>query len=399
MPLSSRPPKYFVTMGTLGALMALGPLSVDFYLPALPTIASDFGAPIESIQYSLTSFFIGLAAGQLFYGPLMDRFGRKRPLYLGLIIYGIASLACAITDHTETLIFMRLLQALGSCAGMVGSRAMVRDLFDQKDSAKVFSLLFLIMGIAPILAPLVGAFIAGHWGWPLIFIVQASFAVLCLLSVYLLLPETRAPNPEVRFRDSFSTFARIFRNPLFLGFVLSGAFVQSGMFAYIADSPYVFIQFFKIEPKHYSWVFGSNVLGMLLASQLNVQLLKHYSSQSILRGAFFTLCASSLCLALVSYFNLGFIFFIIPLFVYISTLGITFPNVSATALAQEDRRIGSASALMGTIQFCMAASSSGLVSYLHNGTTLPMAGTMAACGLISLIIFSFISRRDTQQNL
>lgn len=395
MPLASRPEKFVLTVFILGSLIAFGPLSIDMYLPALSNIAHDFGQTIETIQYSLTSFFIGLSIGQLFYGPLMDRFGRKPPLYVGLVIYCLASLGCALSKNIEMLVAMRFFQALGSCAGMVGSRAVVRDLFDERDSARVFSLLMLIMGVAPILAPLMGAYISINFGWPLLFVVCAVLSAVCLFCVIFFLPESRGANRSVVLKDSLTVYARIFCNKKFLGFVMAGALVQSGMFAYIADSPFVFIDIFKVKPENYGWIFGSNALGLIGAAQINVQLLKRFHPERILKFAFVILLISSSCMFAASYFNLGFYCLLVPLFVYMSTLGITFPNTTAAALAQEKTRIGSASALLGTLQFSMAALSSALVSIFHNGTSRPMTTIIATCGALALTVFLSIDKNKS----
>jgi MFS transporter, DHA1 family, multidrug resistance protein len=386
MALSSRPEKFVLIVSILSALTAFGPLSIDMYLPAFPQIADDFGTSLSQVQLSLTTFFIGLAFGQLFYGPLMDRFGRKPPLAFGLTIYLISSLGCAIAPDIDTLILMRFFQALGSCAGMVGARAMVRDLFDERDSARVFSLLMLIMGIAPILAPLLGGYVSLQFGWHALFLIHAGLSSACIMAVIFLLPETRGANSNVRLSQSLSTYIRIFSNKKFIGFVLAGAFVQAGMFAYISGSPFVFIELFKIKPQHYGWYFGSNAFGLIFASQVNIRLLQKYRPEKILAKAFWILFTAGVALATSAYLQLSFYFLAIPIFIYISTLGITLPNTSAAAMAQERQRIGSASALLGTLQFALAAISSGIVSFLHNGTSLPMAGVIALCGAVSLAI-------------
>jgi DHA1 family bicyclomycin/chloramphenicol resistance-like MFS transporter len=386
MSISSRPEKFALIVATLSGLIAFGPLSIDMYLPAFSQIALDFTTPLSTVQLSLTSFFVGLALGQLFYGPLMDRFGRKPPLYAGLTIYCAASMACAFAPNVETLIIMRFFQALGSCAGMVGSRAVVRDLFNERDSARVFSLLMLIMGIAPILAPLAGGYLAITFGWHSLFAILAALSMLCLASVIFLLPETRGANKSVQLSQALNIYLRIFRNKKFMGFVLAGSFVQAGMFAYIAGSPFVFMELFKIKPENYGWFFGANAFGLIFASQINIRLLQRYRPEIILSKAFWILFASSTAVFAAAYLELSFYFLAAPLFVYMSTLGITLPNTSAAALAQETQRIGSASALLGTCQFCLAAIASALVSYFHNSTSLPMAGVILFCGTTALMI-------------
>lgn len=266
--------QFYVFVLLLGALTAFGPLSIDMYLPAFPEMAAALGVPQGRIELSLASFFIGMALGQLVYGPVTDRFGRKKPLYAGLAIYVLASAACAQALSADSLIFFRFLQALGACAGIVVSRAMVRDLFDHREGAQVFSLLMLVMGVAPILAPLAGGYILLFAGWQAIFwSLTAISAVICVF-VALYLPETRKPDPSVRFSRSFHTYRDILRDRDFLGYTLTAGFAQSGLFAYITGSSYVFIEYYGVAAHHFGWFFGANACGLIAASQVNAWLLR-----------------------------------------------------------------------------------------------------------------------------
>ncbi len=381
------PPKLGMLVFILATLTAFGPLSIDMYLPAFPQIASDFRTSISTVQLSLTSFFIGLALGQVFYGPVIDRYGRKPPVYFGLVVYGLASVLCALSPNAETLIFGRFLQALGGCAGMVVSRAIVRDLYEERDAARVFSLLMLVMGVAPILAPIVGGYITLHWGWHAVFGLLSVISLVCLLAVYAVLPETRGPNPSIKLSSALQTYASIAKSRRFMGYTISGALVQAGMFAYITGSPFVFIELFKIPAENYGWIFGSNAFGLIAASQINVRLLKKTSPETILKYSFGILALASVSLVLATVAGLGFWGLVVPLFIYISTLGITLPNTAAAALSAEGARAGSASAFLGTMQFTLAALSSAAVSGLDNGTAMPMSATMAICGLLALVMF------------
>lgn len=378
--------KFGILITVLGALTAFGPLSIDMYLPALPRIARDFAVPLSTVQLSLTSFFIGLAFGQVFYGPLADRFGRKLPLYIGLSIYTVASLVCAVSSNSDNLIAARFFQAIGSCSGMVASRAVVRDLFDEKDSAKVFSLLMLVMGAAPILAPLIGGYVSEAFGWRVLFVILAALSTMSLIAVRFLLPETKKANPEAKLLKALSTYLSIAKDGRFVGYAVAGGAAQAGMFAYITGSPFVFINLFGIAPENYGWIFGSNALALIAASQLNVRLLKRSSPERILALAFPILALAGLGLLVSSVFDLGFVPVVASLFIYVGFLGITFPNTTAAALVHEGRRAGSASALLGTIQFILAALASAAVSFFHDGTSVSMAIVIAGCGLLALII-------------
>ncbi|RZA14283.1 MAG: Bcr/CflA family efflux MFS transporter, partial [Proteobacteria bacterium] len=310
------PPKLGMLVFILATLTAFGPLSIDMYLPAFPQIASDFRTSISTVQLSLTSFFIGLALGQVFYGPVIDRYGRKPPVYFGLVVYGLASVLCALSPNAETLIFGRFLQALGGCAGMVVSRAIVRDLYEERDAARVFSLLMLVMGVAPILAPIVGGYITLHWGWHAVFGLLSVISLVCLLAVYAVLPETRGPNPSIKLSSALQTYASIAKSRRFMGYTISGALVQAGMFAYITGSPFVFIELFKIPAENYGWIFGSNAFGLIAASQINVRLLKKTSPETILKYSFGILALASVSLVLATVAGLGFWGLVVPLFIY-----------------------------------------------------------------------------------
>lgn len=376
---------------TLGSLMALGPLSIDMYLPAFPQIAGDYGVTVSSVQLSLTAYFVGLAAGQLLYGPVADRFGRKLPLFIGLAIYAVASFLCSLAPTVEAFTGLRFLQAVGSCSGMVVARAMVRDLFDQRASARVFSLLMLVMGIAPILAPMLGGLVSTVWGWKTIFVSLGLFASFCLAAVALFLPETRRPDPEVRISRVFPTYLGILTDRRFASYALAGGVAQAGMFAYITGSPFVFISLFGVPAEHYGWIFALNASGLIVTSQLNVRLLNSRSVESVLKGAAGVLVAASGCLVVASFFHFGFWAFSVPLFVFVATLGMIFPNTVAAALANQGSQAGSASALLGTLQFSCAALASVFVSFLHDDTSRPMAMIMATCGSIAFFLLVFVA--------
>lgn len=377
----------------LASLTAFAPLSIDMYLPAFPQIAADFGVAVARVELSLATFFIGLAIGQLLYGTLTDRFGRKKPLYAGLATYFLASLACAFAPNIESLIVLRFFQALGACAGIVIARAMVRDLFDHRESARVFSLQLLVMGLAPILAPLVGGYVTIYFGWHAIFAIVAGVGAICFAAVYFFLPETREPNPDVRMRDAFSVYARILTDRSFTGFALSSALAQAGMFAYITGSPYVFIELFGVPASNYGWIFGSNALGLIALSQLNGRLVKSFDPTAILKVVLTLTALFGLALIFAGVLNLGFWPVAIPIFLYVASLGMIAPNANAGALAGQSQNAGSASALIGTLQFTLAAIASAVVSSAGNGSTIPMTATIGVCGLAALVTSWMLIRK------
>lgn len=377
----------------LASLTAFGPLSIDMYLPAFPAISENLNVPLSSVQLSLASFFIGLATGQIFYGPITDRFGRKKPLYFGLGIYALASLICAFTKNVEMLILFRFLQALGSCAGVVISRAIVRDLFTHQETARVFSLLMLVMGVAPILAPFFGGYISEYFGWRAIFALMVVVSLACMAMLALFLPETHQADQRVQIKDSLKNYLQIIKDRNFMGYALAGGAAQAGLFAYITGSSFVFINLFGIPAKSFGWVFGSNAIGLIVCSQINARLLKRLSYDVILDKIFVVLSVLGVLLATAGIFNWGFWGLAIPLFLFIAALGMTFPNATAGAMATQRKSAGSASALLGTLQYGIAAFSSALVSRLHNGTTLPMCATIGCCGVLALGLHRLLVKR------
>lgn len=379
----------------LGLLSAIGPFSIDMYLPGFPTIAKDLGATVERVQLSLTSFFVGIAFGQLIYGPLIDRFGRKVPLIVGLFIYIAASAACALTLTVESLIFFRLLQALGSCAGMVASRALVRDYFPPSETAKVFSLLMLVIGVSPIIAPTAGGYIVHYWGWHWVFVVLAVLASCILAGVWIFLKDKRGPNSEISLmpRSILLGFTTVFKVPQFSYNAFAGGLAASGLYAYISGSAFVMMGLYKISEQHYGWLFGLLATGLIISSQVNSVLLRKYKSEQISFVAIsFQAACGLLLLGLQLTGLLSLPTLILLLAFYLAFQGFVFPNTSAMALNPFTKLAGSASALMGSIQLTLGALVSFLVSVLHNNTALPMTLLMACCSGLSFV-FLLLARR------
>jgi len=373
----------------LGLLSAIGPFSIDMYLPGFPAIAKDLHTSVGHVSLSLSSFFIGISAGQFLYGPLLDRFGRKRPLYIGLSAYVLASVGCALSASADALIALRFLQALGSCAGMVASRAMVRDLFAVKDNAKVFSLLMLVVGVSPIIAPTLGGYITAAFGWKYIFILLSLIVAAILAAVHFTLAETRPPDESLSLKPVpiVKNFLAVLKEPQFYTYAFTGAVASAGLYAYIAGSPYVFMELFHVSEKQYGWIFALIAMGLIGASQLNSVLLKNYESRQIIKIALLCQSVTGLLLFIGTLTGLlelfSTIFFI---FIFLCCQGFTFPNSSALSLAPFSKNAGSASALLGGIQMSIGAFTSALVSILHNHTALPMTGVMAACALLSFSV-------------
>jgi DHA1 family bicyclomycin/chloramphenicol resistance-like MFS transporter len=386
---------HFLLILILGLLSAIGPLSIDMYLPAFPSIAKGLNTTVASVMLSLSSFFIGISIGQLIYGPLLERYGRKTPLYFGLALYAISSFACATAMSVETLIAFRFFQALGGCVGMVASRAMVRDLFDVKDNAKVFSTLMLVIAVSPIIAPSLGGFISAYLGWRYIFVMLILVIASIIAGIYFLLPDSKGPDPTYSLKPVaiLTGFVTILKHPQFILYTFSGAVASAGLYAFISGSPYVFLEIFKATEQHYGWGFAFVASGLIGSSQLNSLLLKKYSSQEIIKVAL--MCQSVIAIILVSIAILGLselFSTLILVFLYLSCQGFIFPNSAALSMAPFGHNAGNASALMGFIQMSLGAFMSAMVSLLHNGTTVTMTGVMAFCSIVATLIFTFAKK-------
>jgi len=381
----------------LGSLTAIGPLSIDMYLPSFPGIAASLHANSGAVQFTLAAFFIGLALGQAIYGPLADRFGRKPPLYFGLALYTVASIVCMLAPNIETLTAGRFVQALGGCAGMVIPRAIVRDHFSAQGSARAFSLLMLVMGLAPILAPILGSWILLIGNWRMLFGILACFGLICLVNIHFNLKESFQPSTQRSLNplNILREYLSLLRDRHFSRYVLASGFANAGMFAYIAGSPFVLIEYYHLSPSAYAWIFGANAFGLIAASQINARLLKSHSVAELLR---FSLWAPPVCgiilfgIALTGFGGLPV--FLLALFGFIACGGFIGPNAGACALADQGQRAGMASALMGSLQFAIATLVSSAISLIPSHNALAMSGIMALCGITSFSIYHLLAPRQ-----
>ncbi|BBR52328.1 MULTISPECIES: multidrug effflux MFS transporter [Pseudomonas] len=378
----------------LGALSAFGPLAIDFYLPAFPAMAQAFGTDEKHVQTTLAAYFLGLSLGQLAYGPVADRFGRRTPLLFGITLFTLASLACAYAPNLQTLVLARFVQALGGCAGMVLSRAIVSDKCDPVASAKVFSQLMLVMGLAPILAPMLGGVLVNVSGWQSIFLALSLFSAACLLAVSLGLPESLPPDmPRQPLSGALRQYLRLLGDRVFLGHALTGGIAIAGMFAYIAGSPFVFIKLYGVPAEHYGWLFGTNAAGFILMAQVNARLLAKRGPAFLLARAVWLYLLAGLALLCVAALRPESLWpLLVPLFLCIASLGCIIPNASACAMSGQGARAGSASALMGCAQFSVAAGAAALVGVLHDGSAVPMALVISLCGVL-VVSVAMLTRR------
>lgn len=378
----------------LGGLTALGPLSIDMYLPALPTIAGDLHTTAASVQLTLTACVLGIAVGQVIAGPLSDSLGRRRPLLVGIGIYTVISLLCALAPTVELLIALRALQAIGAAAGIVIARATVRDLFSGSAMTRFFSNLMLVTGLAPILAPVLGGQVLQFTSWRGVFVVLAVFGTLLFLVTAFGLPETlpaarRAPG---QISQTLRVFGGLLANRQFVGYGLTLGLMFASIFAYISGSAFVLQDVYHLSPQGYSIVFGINSLGLVAFSQLNGRLVGRFSERRLLTSGLSIAAVGGLGLVIAAVADLGLAALLPPLFLVISGNGLVMPNATALALGAHPKAAGSASALLGVLQFVVGGLAAPLVGLGGESSALPMAAVMASLALGALIVFSTLAR-------
>ncbi|NML19886.1 multidrug effflux MFS transporter [Pseudoflavitalea sp. G-6-1-2] len=388
--------RYYLTILILGSLTAIVPFSIDMYLPGFKAIAGELKTTVPDVALSLSSFFIGVSVSQLFYGPLLDRFGRKRPLYLGLTIYILSSIACVIVGSLDALIALRFVQAIGACAAQVAAFAMVRDIFPVEDNAKVFSSLMLVLSASPLIAPTAGGYLIAHFGWHAVFFVLAAISLIVMIAVWRGLPESSKPDPNYSLKPAsiLGNYWEVIRNRQFFTYALSGAIGFSGLFIYISCSPSVFLEFYKVSEQTYGWIFALLASGIILATQTNRLVLKYFSSAQIIQGALITQTIFGVLLVLATYNNwIGLPGMLVLLFLFLACAGFVLPNSSAMCMQPFTRNAGSASALMGALQMGIGSLGSFLVSRFHGNSPLPMAAGMAIFAAVALTLLLTTSKK------
>ena len=372
----------------LGTLQAFAPLSIDMYLPALPEMEKVFHTTAAEVQITMVTFLAGFALGQMLYGPLTDRFGRKPPLYASLSLFIVSSVACAFAPSIKVMAFFRLLQAIGACGGGVVSRAQVRDLFPPDELRKVFSMLILVLGVSPVVAPLIGSYLLLWFGWKAAFLAQAALGALCLLAVHFRLRESLRPEDrrELRWDVIKDGYAQLFRDRTFIGASFVCGFGAAGIFAYITSAPFVFISLYHVPTERFGWLFGAVAIGMVAASQVNGRMSKSIPLWKVLRVANIVQLAAGLLLLAFAWTGIGGLWGVFStVFVYVAAQGFVFPNGSAIAMMRHGNVAGTASALLGTNQFLIAALATSVLGVMEN-PAIPMAMVIAASALIALVL-------------
>ena len=380
---------FFGTALVLGLLSAIGPFAIDMYLPALPSIGQSLGASMGAVQASLMAFFIALGIGQIIYGPVSDMLGRKRPLYFGLALFSLASVGCAVAPDIHSLVILRFIQGLGACAGMVVPRAVVRDLHTGHDAARLMSLLMLVFSVSPILAPLAGSLLIESVGWRGVFWAVMVAGVLGLVLLSTSLPETRPAQDRAHSNvgSALTAYGLLLRDRHFLGVVLVGAFGISSFFAYLANSSFVLIDHYGLTPRQYSLAFAANAASFIGISQFTGKLSARFG---LVRLVKFAVLGYACTMALVLLFNLAGVdrldLMIGMLFVGYGFLGLVVPTTAVLALDAHGKIAGTASALMGTLQFVTGAIVMALTGVFADGTARPMVAGIAGSAIVALVL-------------
>ncbi len=380
----------------LGALSAFGPLSIDMYLPSLPTLSRDLSASASAAQLTLSACLLGLALGQVIAGPLSDTLGRRRPLLFGLGAYALASLLCAVAPSVNVLIALRLVQGVAGASGIVIARAIVRDRYTGIAAARFFSRLMLVSGIAPIAAPLIGGLLLRFTSWRGVFIVLAIVVTLVLLAAATGLAESLPPDRRQsgELRTTLATFRRLLVDRAFVGYALSCGLAFAAMFSYISGSPFVIQDIYGLSPQAFSLIFGTNALGIGIVGQISGRLVGRVSPRRLLAGGLTATAVGGAALLLMVIGHAGLVGILPALFVMVASIGMVLPNATALALADHPRTAGSASALLGVLQFAIGAAAAPLVGVAGPGTALPMALVIALLGISALMTFALLGRRS-----
>lgn len=380
----------------LGGLTAFGPLSIDMYLPALPQLTDELGATSSQAQLTLTAVLLGLAFGQLIAGPVSDSIGRRTPLLVGLTLYIVVSVLCALSDSVYGLAALRALQGFGAAAGMVIARAAVRDLYSGTEAARFFSSLMLVTGLAPILAPVIGGQVLAHTNWRGVFVVLTALAVVLLVVTIFALPETKPKEwrQPADLGSTFRTFRRLLSEPSFLGNALAAGLAMAAMFAYVSGSSFVLQDIYGMSPQTYSIVFGMNAIGLVGAGQANARLVGRFASESqLLLIALSSASTAGAVLVTAAAVGWPLPVLLATMFVMIASLGFVLPNTTMLALADHREVSGTASALLGVSQFIVGALAAPLVGLGGVGSPLPMAMVMFGVVLAATVVYLTLGRR------
>ena len=382
----------------IGSIVAIGPLTIDMYLPGFLNIAKDLGVSEHKISYTLTSYFFGISIGQLFYGPILDRYGRKTPLLIGLSIYVVASICIALSPTIEFFIVLRFIQALGASSGIVASFAIIRDKFNSTEAAKVLSSVILVMGVAPIIAPTMGSFISESYGWRYIFYFLAAFALFVIVCLHFFLTRIKKSDLSSDFRlvPILKNYWLTLKNKQFLFYNLSGSFAMAIMFTYISSIAYILLNIYGVSTQAFSLLFALNAFGFIMGGQVNRFLLKRFTPVKITYvAATFTILFSLAFLITASVTALSLPMFSGFLVLILFTTGFVNPNSTALSLNVIQKNIGLASALNGSLRMILGAVVSVIIGMINSTTVFTMIYFMLGLSICALVFIRLADRKQT----
>lgn len=380
----------------LGILAALGPLTIDMYIPGFSNIAEEFNTTENQVAFTMTSYFMGISLGQLVYGPLVDKYGRKKPLQVGLIIYLIAALGCALSYSIEMMIGLRFFQALGGSAGMVAATAIITDVYKPDDRARAFSLIMLVMGIAPVLAPSFGSFFVEYLNWESIFYFLAFFSGLVSLLIFFFLPETSVYTytDKLKIKRIAKDYKQVIKNKTFFLYTMGGSIANSMLFAYIASASFIFLTYYGLDKKTFSILFAINALGMISGSYINGWVSRWIRYIKILNVSAVIMVLFTFIFAVWAFKNpnLPFEWVVVGIFGTNFLIGFTYPNAIAASLAPFTKRSGSASALSGGIRMAIGSLVTAIIGVFTASSAFTMFAIMSVLSLIAFIILRIAKR-------
>lgn len=381
----------------LGSLSAFGPLTIDMYLPAFPTMTSSLGTTASLVQLSLTACLLGLAFGQILVGPLSDVHGRRKPLMIALSLYAFASILCAFAPSIWILVLLRFIQGAAGAAGMVISRACVRDMYSGSEMTKIFSMLVLIMGVAPIFAPVAGGLLLNYVSWRGIFMALFVLGVVMIALIFFRFPETLLEERRSKggLSQTLTTFKRLANDRLFIGYALAIGLSSGAMFAYISGSPFVLQEIFQVSPQMYSIIFAVNAMGLIIASQITGRLAGRIEESRFLVIGLSILLTGGVLLLSFTLIDAGLVPVLIALFLVVSSVGFISSSGMALAMNSQTKNAGSASALLGLIQFAIGGMMAPLVGINGSQTAIPMGMVVAFCSLSAVLVHTFMIRKKT----
>ncbi|HRN49555.1 MAG TPA: multidrug effflux MFS transporter [Niabella sp.] len=382
----------------LGLLAALSTLTIAMYIPGFHQMAADFRVDESQIAFTLTSYFIGITIGQLIYGPIIDHFGRKKPLLISLIIYVLATVVCSVADSLDMMITVRFLQALGASAGMVSALAIITDVFEPQHRAKAFSLVMTVLGVAPILSPTLGSFFVASFNWESVFYALTGYGLIVLVLVFFFLSETILYQSKERLSGKLimENYGKVIRNKTFSLYAIGGSLANSVIFAFVAASPAIFMGFYKIPPKQFALLYGISAAGAMAGNYLNGILVKkiHFKKMMIFGSVILLVLTTAFAAAAYLMKDFPFELVVVALFLILLSVGLIYPNTVTSALSPFKELSGSASAMNGSFMMGMSAFITAVVGVLGKPAPFTMFAIMMGASILVIVFVQLGKAQD-----